>query len=444
MEQACSASQDDGPRESSSSDDQLAALLEDGPSSDAASDKGASDDAAHADILLERILAEDGNDDAVLTADREVLSAERRAELDLLLQQADMLARPSGDSRSSSRPGSLSCSDAGALEAALANVRQEDDLRRSCHPSPSSAVGGAANSAAMPGGPTEPPNALHAPLGMPAPLEPPSERLGRRWLGGGGLLHIASLDGMAAQVGGGAGAHLDRGQPTAIALHPLYVAVGTSRGHVAIFDRRQSLQAVLTSAPARAVSSGMQSLSSSFLGRAALGGVGSGGGGSGGSTSAPTDSVACLRLSDSPTSPQLLVGHASGRLVLWDLATSAVLKECTDLHDASVLHLRFLHPSKPNCLTVGACRAAPTPRLVPPAPMRAPRPSSASTARALGVASLTLASLGCCCIGRFQGLCTSRHLLAAAHGLHGQQPLPSRRRRGRRDGSRAALRVQRR
>ena len=99
----------------------------------------------------------------------------------------------------------------------------------------------------------------------------------------------------------------------------------------------------------------MHSLSQSLLGRAALGGGGSssGGGGSGGSTSAPTDGVTCVRLSDSSTSPQLIVGHASGRLVLWDLATSAVLKECTDLHQAAVVHLRFLHPSKPHCLTVG-------------------------------------------------------------------------------------------
>ena len=53
----------------------------------------------------------------------------------------------------------------------------------------------------------------------------------------------------------------------------------------------------------------------------------------------------------------LLAGHASGRVVLWDVMTGVVLKEVTDLHTEAVSHLRFLHPARPHAISADATGA---------------------------------------------------------------------------------------
>ena len=119
-------------------------LLAGEPLSDEASDK---DDTANEELLLESILAEDGDDVTEFLGDRNGLSAERRAELDLLLQQADALARPS----SRSRAGSLNCLNVGCpteMAAASVEIEQLDHLRSlSQRPSAALAPGDAARAA---------------------------------------------------------------------------------------------------------------------------------------------------------------------------------------------------------------------------------------------------------------------------------------------------------
>lgn len=52
-----------------------------------------------------------------------------------------------------------------------------------------------------------------------------------------------------------------------------------------------------------------------------------------------------------------MAGHASGRVVLWDVMTGVVLKEVTDLHTEAVSHLRFLHPARPHAISADATGA---------------------------------------------------------------------------------------
>ena len=55
------------------------------------------------------------------------------------------------------------------------------------------------------------------------------------------------------------------------------------------------------------------------------------------------DAVTALQLPE--ISEIMLAGHASGRVVLWDVVAGVVLKEVTDVHELPVSHLRFLHSS---------------------------------------------------------------------------------------------------
>ena len=269
---------------------------------------------------LQRILDEDSNELLSTKINGGVISADRRVELDLLLQQADLLARPSGNQEYWMD----------MLRTNSCNGKEVD--RNIPSPAPDN-VGGTAtwdpDNAAAPATATVPAAASAAAAATAAAIvsaTAPIERQGRRWLGGGGLLHVASLDRMTNEISSSL-----RGKPNCLALHPSSVAIGMSLGHILLFDRSHCLQAVLHSTPPPPSRSLLNSALASSIGTR-------------------IDSVTCVRLSEGAS--LLLAGHASGRLVLWDTATGTVLKDCTDLHDAPIAHLRFLHPSRAHCLTV--------------------------------------------------------------------------------------------
>ena len=260
---------------------------------------------------LQKILDED--DSELFDALHDISQAERRAELDRLLEQADALAAPTKSSLSGEQAfagDDVPSSDDGGVDESEAR----EPAAAEQHAASAAAAAAAAASCASAG------SCSHVPPAA-ASDQPPAFRWIHR--GVASLLHTATLDVMAAEVA----ETLERGRPTALAIHTTCVAVGMSRGGVLVYDRRQSLRTILwdESRPARSTTS----LASSLLG-ASVGGLGLGSGG--GHAAAPLgaaslDAVTAVRILDGPPT-MLLAGHASGRLVLWDLASAAVLKEC--------------------------------------------------------------------------------------------------------------------
>ena len=117
------------------------------------------------------------------------------------------------------------------------------------------------------------------------------------------------------------------GRPAVIALHSSFLAVATSRGLILIFDRQQQLKITLAQV-ADAVADG----------------------------AAAHDAVTALAFS---TESELLVaGHASGRLVLWDVMTGQTLKVVEGAHEAAVRHLCFFHETRPYVFSADATGAA--------------------------------------------------------------------------------------
>ena len=329
-------------------------------SDQASSSCSASADEDSNDLDLKKILEE--VDDAPMPEAWSFSSPERRrAELDELLEKADELARSAPASRdlsgliASPAPDELmaenrasSCQaawdaacDAGAgvigeAETAAASHRSGTGIVRSLSDAEAAeqrALRGEAGNRVLPA-------SLRSRAGTSSAAE--RHRLGL------GLLRVAALERMADEVG----EHLERGRPTAIALHANFVAVGTSFGHVLIFDRRQTLQTTLWlhagagAAASTSLSASLaSSLTSSFIaGRRPAPSV---------SMPGPVvDAVTALRMAEG--SSLLLCGHMSGAVVLWDVSSGAILKECPSLHDASISHIRFMHPSRPHALTCDA------------------------------------------------------------------------------------------
>lgn len=337
----------------------LTALLE---GSTTGSDRSEPVDVDSDDADLQRILDEDDDEDALLpfAADGSAESmAERRRALDKLLEQADAIVGPS--SPSSAHVVTAASAAAPALAAEEDAAAPDDNDAAPMTPPWSTAtirpdvVGSSSRGSRAPPSRRPMPSLRNRATPSVAGEQQQEQQQQRsrvaQWVCGVGspLLHVATLDAMAEE----ASESLERGRPTAVALHASHVAVGMSRGGVLLFDRRQNLQTMLWE-PRRPYHPSSSSLSSSFasslLGSSSLG---SSLGVRGTTPGASVDAVTALRIAEG-TGGFLLAGHHSGRLVLWDLNQKTVLKECNELHGASISHIRFLAPGRPHALTVDA------------------------------------------------------------------------------------------
>ena len=189
--------------------------------------------------------------------------------------------------------------------------------------------------------------------------------------GGEALLRLETFPALNSQLGAPE-TQREAGRATVLATHRRFVAVGTSFGLVLVFDRptEPSEQVLLVTlgeaaAPAAGALGGAlppsQGLADSVLGfgqtllETAAGSLGA---------AAPPppgpllgrDAVSALQLS--AASEHLVAGHASGRLVLWDVLSRTPIRVLTDVHVCPVAHLRFLHPSRPHVLSADARGAA--------------------------------------------------------------------------------------
>ena len=354
---------------------------------------------------LQRILddaEDDGSIDELLDAQSFTSPERRREELDKILERADALAAMTTRSLESAQ-----------LELALQARSRHGSRVESPRPQMAAALEAEAAAAAAAAAAASDGAEHGAAKGLENPLDKPLRDVGsladaeaaeRRTLAAGSeraapepirsgaspsgtveerrqlgleLLRVVPLEQMAKEVAD----HLERGRPTAIAMNASCVAVGTSHGHVLVFDRRQTLRTTLwlyggaggptastvappTAAPSWASSAPRTSLGSTLSSTLSSKFIGAGASISGAKPSAGTpgpaiDAVSAVRLAENTS--LLLVGHASGALVLWDLATVTILKACPSLHDKSICHIRMLHPYRPFALT---CDAGGTTHLV--------------------------------------------------------------------------------
>ncbi len=177
---------------------------------------------------------------------------------------------------------------------------------------------------------------------------------------GGGLVRVDVAEAVTKQLARHAQytSH-GPGLPTALAIHPSFVAVGTRRGLVLLFDPAHgAVKAVLGSTtaastvpPGAPTTAGSSSSSSS--------------------SSVPTTSATAAAAADaaeavtaldvSRVSGQehfLVAGHASGRVVLWDTAKGSALKALPDAHAAPLVGVRFAttlaSPKDPAVVSVDA------------------------------------------------------------------------------------------
>ncbi|TYZ62419.1 hypothetical protein PybrP1_008661 [[Pythium] brassicae (nom. inval.)] len=100
------------------------------------------------------------------------------------------------------------------------------------------------------------------------------------------------------------------GSPTVVAIHSKFIAIGTSKGLVIIFDHFQNIRQVL-----------------------------------GNTSDAETDGP-ITAIDVSPGSDYLVCGFQSGRIVLWDMIKGTSLKAVSDAHENPVVSLRFLKDQK--------------------------------------------------------------------------------------------------
>ena len=106
------------------------------------------------------------------------------------------------------------------------------------------------------------------------------------------------------------------GSPTAIAVHPKFIAIGTSKGLVIVFDHFQNVRQV-------------------------LGNVGE----------TEPDSP-CTAIDVSAGGDFLICGFQNGRIVLWDMIKGTSLKAVSDAHESPVVSLRFYKDQKPFVISV--------------------------------------------------------------------------------------------
>ncbi|ETI47457.1 hypothetical protein L914_08092 [Phytophthora nicotianae] len=106
------------------------------------------------------------------------------------------------------------------------------------------------------------------------------------------------------------------GSPTVVAIHSKFIAIGTSKGLVIIFDHFQNIRQVL------------------------------------GNTNDADGDGPVTAVDVSPGSDYLVCGYQSGRIVLWDMIKGTSLKAVSDAHENPVVSLRFLKDQKPVLVSV--------------------------------------------------------------------------------------------
>lgn len=97
------------------------------------------------------------------------------------------------------------------------------------------------------------------------------------------------------------------GLPTAIAIHSKFIAIGTSRSIVLVFDHFQVVQQVLQPT-----------------------------GGRSGESDGPVTAIDVSQGSD-----YLVCGYVSGRVILWDIMRGTTLKSTNDMHRYPVTSIKF-------------------------------------------------------------------------------------------------------
>eukprot|EP00903_Cladosiphon_okamuranus_P007783 g7532.t1 len=153
----------------------------------------------------------------------------------------------------------------------------------------------------------------------PPPPPPPGQpSAGFQGIGGGGVggaggvgvVRMENLDAASRQLARNAayGKH-GPGVCTAAAAHSKFIAVGTSRGLILLFDHFQEIRHVLGSA--------------------------GGGGADGTPVDDPVTSLDMFVGSD-----YLVAGHGSGQVFLWDYLRGVVLKAVVDVHSSAVVSVR--------------------------------------------------------------------------------------------------------
>ena len=332
---------------------------------------------------LQRILEEEDNNLPLEELTASSITADRRAELDELLQQADILSRAGADSpiheaeqrdqsivaeesTIPSTPSHDAPASTGEVKgqevmsqevidgSTIETLKPVSDLQTAEAAERRTLTAGSSGGRHHASHVTN--SSMHAlkrrGLGLQQQLQQQqwstvNPRDSQRGLA---LLHVSPLDNMSSELT----EQHERGRPTAIALHQWFVAVGTSHGHVLVYDRKQyALKAILTMPPPRssARASLSSSLSSSFFRTRQPASPAS-------PAPTPVDPITALQMSDGETW-FVLAGHRSGRLVLWEIgATATVLKDCTDLHEAPIAHLRFLTSNRAQAITVDDSGAA--------------------------------------------------------------------------------------
>ncbi|KAL7682658.1 putative vacuolar protein sorting-associated protein 8, central [Plasmopara halstedii] len=106
------------------------------------------------------------------------------------------------------------------------------------------------------------------------------------------------------------------GSPTVVAIHSKFIAIGTSKGLVIIFDHFQNIRQVL------------------------------------GNINDADGDGPVTAVDVSPGSDYLVCGYQSGRIVLWDMIKGTSLKAVSDVHENPVVSLRFLKDQKPVLVSV--------------------------------------------------------------------------------------------
>ncbi|CAK4068105.1 unnamed protein product [Aphanomyces euteiches] len=115
------------------------------------------------------------------------------------------------------------------------------------------------------------------------------------------------------------------GSPTVVAIHPKFIAIGTSKSLVLVFDHFQNIRHVLRNTASYQEGS-----------------------------SEPYSDGPVTAIDVSPGSDFLICGYHSGRIVLWDMLKGSALKVVSDAHECPVVSLLFMKDQKPCVLSVDA------------------------------------------------------------------------------------------
>ncbi|KDO25972.1 hypothetical protein SPRG_08625 [Saprolegnia parasitica CBS 223.65] len=142
--------------------------------------------------------------------------------------------------------------------------------------------------------------------------------------GGSGVVKVEPMQTISKQLAKNAEFRENGpGSPTVVAIHPKFIAIGTSKSLVLVFDHFQNIRHVLRNTT---MDAGHDQYSDG----------------------------AVTAIDVSPGSDFLVCGYQSGRIVLWDMLKGTSLKVVADAHDCPVVSLLFMKDQKPCILSVDA------------------------------------------------------------------------------------------